>query len=107
VIFIARQKRNVEAVHKRSYVPQVLIGDCLFIGKSQRDKRVRELASTPDYKRSPRARYDCDACGTVAEPFYLAATAQNLKRLVRHLAQKAITGSDPVSVPGKIGFLMV
>jgi hypothetical protein len=39
VIFIARQKRNVEAVHKRSYVPQVPIGDCLFIGRSQRDKR--------------------------------------------------------------------
>src|SRR3989475_12967900 len=38
-ISIARQKRNVEAVHKRSHVPQVPIGDCLFIGRSQRDKQ--------------------------------------------------------------------
>lgn len=37
-ISIARQKRNAEAVHKRSYVPQAPIGDCLFIGRSQRDK---------------------------------------------------------------------
>ena len=37
-IFIARQKRNVETVHRRSHVPQVPIGDCLFIGRNQRDK---------------------------------------------------------------------
>jgi hypothetical protein len=67
---------------------------------------VRELASTPDYKRSQRARYKIEALfaelkqqiklrkvrlrrlWNVAEHFYLAATAQNLKRLVRHLAQK-------------------
>jgi len=66
---------------------------------------VRELASTPDYKRSQRARYKIEALfaelkqqiklrkvrlrrlWNVAEQFYLAATAQNLKRLVRHLAQ--------------------
>ena len=67
---------------------------------------VRALASTPDYKRSQRARYKVEALfaelkqqiklrkvrlrrlWNVAEQFYLAATAQNLKRLVRHLAQK-------------------
>ena len=67
---------------------------------------VRSLASTPDYKRSQRARYKVEALfaelkqqiklrkvrlrrlWNVAEQFYLAATAQNLKRLVRHLAQK-------------------
>jgi hypothetical protein len=67
---------------------------------------VRALASTPDYKRSQRARYKVEALfaelkqqiklrkarlrrlWNVAEQFYLAAAAQNLKRLVRHLAQK-------------------
>ena len=66
---------------------------------------VRELASTPAYKRSQRERYKIEALfaelkqqiklrkvrlrrlWNVAEQFYLAATAQNLKRLVRHLAQ--------------------
>jgi len=69
---------------------------------------VRALASTPDYKRSQRARYKIEALfaelkqqiklrrvrlrrlWNVAEQFYLAATAQNLKRLVRHLAQKQL-----------------
>ncbi len=67
---------------------------------------VRALASTPEYKRSQRARYKVEALfaelkqqiklrkarlrrlWNVAEQFYLAATAQNLKRLVGHLAQK-------------------
>ena len=67
---------------------------------------VRSLAGTPDYKRSQRERYKVEALfaelkqqiklrkarlrrlWNVAEQFYLAATAQNLKRLVRHLAQK-------------------
>src|SRR6266853_1706062 len=67
---------------------------------------VRALASTPEYKRSQRARYKIEALfaelkqqiklrrvrlrrlWNVAEQFYLAATAQNLKRLVRHLDQK-------------------
>lgn len=69
---------------------------------------VRALASTPDYKRSQRARYKIEALfaelkqqvklrrvrlrrlWNVAEQFYLAATAQNLKRLVRHLGQKQL-----------------
>jgi hypothetical protein len=67
---------------------------------------VRALAGTPEYKRSQRARYKIEALfaelkqqirlrrvrlrrlWNVAEQFHLAATAQNLKRLVRHLAQK-------------------
>src|SRR5271170_3162424 len=71
---------------------------------------VRALASTPEYKRSQRARYKVEALfaelkqqiklrktrlrrlWNVAEQFYLAATAQNLKRLVRHFAQKQSPG---------------
>ncbi len=71
---------------------------------------VRQLASTPDYKRSQRARYKVEALfaelkqqiklrktrlrrlWNVAEQFYLAATAQNLKRLMRHIAQKQSPG---------------
>jgi IS5 family transposase len=74
---------------------------------------VRELASTPDYKRSQRTRYKIEALfaelkqqiklrkvrlrrlWTVAEQFYLPATAQNLKRLVRHLAQR----QSPALIP--------
>jgi hypothetical protein len=69
-------------------------------------QRVRALAGTPDYLRSQRARYKVEALfaelkqqiklrrvrlqrlWNVAEQFHLAATAQNLKRLVRHLDQK-------------------
>src|SRR2546422_4950779 len=51
VLSIVRQKRNVRDVRKRSYVPQVAIANCLFIGRSQRDKRpacwqARQLTST-------------------------------------------------------------
>jgi transposase len=71
---------------------------------------VRALAGTPEYKCSQRARYKVEALfaelkqqiklrrvrlrrlWNVAEQFHLAATAQNLKRLVRHLAQKQSPG---------------
>jgi transposase len=67
---------------------------------------VRALAGTPEYERSRRARYKVEALfaelkqqirlrkvrlrrlWNVAEQFHLAATAQNLKRLVHHLAEK-------------------
>jgi transposase len=67
---------------------------------------VRALAGTPEYQRSQRARYKVEALfaelknqmklrrvrlrrlWNVAEQFHLAATVQNLKRLVRHLAEK-------------------
>lgn len=67
---------------------------------------VRALAGTPEYKQSQRARYKVEALfaelkqqiklrrvrlrrlWNVAEQFHLAATAQNLKRLVCHLVQK-------------------
>jgi hypothetical protein len=66
---------------------------------------VRALAGTPAYERSRRARYQVEALfaelkqrlriervrlrrlWNVAEQFHLAATAQNLKRLVRFLAR--------------------
>jgi transposase len=67
---------------------------------------VRALAGTPAYKQSQRTRYKIEALfaelkqwmrmrrvrlrrtWNVAEQFLLAATAQNLKRLVRFLAQR-------------------
>jgi IS5 family transposase len=67
---------------------------------------VRALAGTPAYKQSQRTRYRIEALfaelkqsmrlrrvrlrrtWNVAEQFLLAATAQNLKRLVRFLAQR-------------------
>jgi transposase len=39
VISIARRKRNAEGVRRRSHVPEVPIGDCLFIGRSRRGKQ--------------------------------------------------------------------
>ena len=69
---------------------------------------VRALAGTTEYKHSQRARYKIEALfaelkqqiklrrvrlrglWNVAEQFHLAATAQNLKRLVRHFAQKQL-----------------
>jgi len=72
---------------------------------------ARELALTPAYARSKRERNKIEALFSelklrvglrrvrlrrlwnVSEQFYLAATAQNLKRLVRFLAQR---GSVPV-----------
>lgn len=70
---------------------------------------VRALAGTPAYERSRRARYKIEALfaelkqrmrlqrvrlrclWNVGEQFLLAATAQNLKRLVRFLAQSPPT----------------
>lgn len=67
---------------------------------------VRALAGTAEYRRSQRARYRVEALfaelkqqiklrrvrlrrlWNVSEQFHLAATAQNLKRLVHHLTQK-------------------
>jgi hypothetical protein len=78
----------------------------LFVHWQEPARQVaRGLAGTPEYKRSQRARYKVEALfaelkqqiklrrvrlrrlWNVAEQFHLAATAQNLKRLVRHLAQ--------------------
>jgi IS5 family transposase len=67
---------------------------------------VRDLVGTPAYEHSRRARYKIEALfaelkqrlrlgrvrlrrlWNVGEQFLLAATAQNLKRLVRFLAQR-------------------
>lgn len=69
---------------------------------------VRALVGTPAYQRSRRPRYkieaslraqaendaaagyDCADCD-VSEQFLMAATAQNLKRLVRFLTQRNLS----------------
>src|SRR5215469_2345222 len=38
-ISIVRRKSNAAGVHRRSFAPQVAVGDYLFIGRSQRDKQ--------------------------------------------------------------------
>jgi transposase len=79
----------------------------LFVhGQEPARQAVRALAGTPAYERSRRARYKIEALfaelkqrmrlprvrlrrlWNVAEQFHLAATAQNLKRLVRFLVQR-------------------
>jgi len=82
----------------------------LFIHWDEPSRQVvRALAGTPAYERSRRARYKIEALfaelkqrmsmqrvrlrrlWNVSEQFLLAATAQNLKRLVRFLAQQPPT----------------
>ena len=82
----------------------------LFIHSDEPARQVaRALAGTPAYERSRRARYKIEALfaelkqrmsmqrvrlrrlWNVSEQFLLAATAQNLKRLVRFLAQRPPT----------------
>ena len=79
----------------------------LFVhGQESARQSVRVLAGTPAYERSRRARYKIEALfaelkqrmrmqrvrlrrlWNVSEQFLLAATAQNLKRLVRFLAEQ-------------------
>ncbi len=81
----------------------------LFLhGQEPARQKVRALVGTPAYERSRRARYKLEALfaelkqrmrlhrvrlrrlWNVAEQFFLAATAQNLKRLVRFLAQRQL-----------------
>lgn len=79
----------------------------LFVHEQESVRRaVRALVGTPAYQRSRRARYKIEALfaelkqrmrlgrvrlrrlWNVSEQFLLAATAQNLKRLVRFLSQR-------------------
>ncbi len=79
----------------------------LFVhGQEPARQIVRSLAGTPAYERSRRARYKIEALfaelkqrvrlrrvrlrrlWNVAEQFLMAATAQNLRRLVRFLTQR-------------------
>ena len=81
----------------------------LFVHEQESARQVvRTLAGTPAYERSRRARYKIEALfaelkqrmclrrvrlrrlWNVGEQFLLAATAQNLKRLVRFLAQRQV-----------------
>ncbi len=85
----------------------------LFVHWHEPARQVaRALAETPDFKRSRKARYKVEALfaelkqqiklrrvrlrrlWNVGEQFYLAATAQNLKRLVGHLTQKKLPESS-------------
>jgi transposase len=82
----------------------------LFVHEQESVRQtVRALAGTPAYERSRRARYKIEALfaelkqrmrlervrlrrlWNVSEQFLLAATAQNLKRLVRFLTQRPPT----------------
>ena len=81
-ISIAQRKRNVTPAHRRSYVPEVPIGDCLFIGRSRRGKQFArwlvhltisarneratrsKLCSPSSNNRLSCAEFDCDDCGT-------------------------------------------
>jgi len=84
----------------------------LFVhGQEPARQAVRALAGTPAYERSRRARYKIEALfaelkqrmclrrvrlrrlWNVGEQFLLAATAQNLKRLVRFLAQRQVVSA--------------
>lgn len=79
----------------------------LFVHEQEPIRRaIRALVGTPAYQRSQRARYKIEALfaelkqrmrlgrvrlrrlWNVSEQFLLAATAQNIKRLVRFLAQR-------------------
>jgi len=106
VISIARRKRNAKDVPRRSHAPEDPTGDCLFIGRSQRGKPYALWRERLNINAPTRARYKVEALfaelknqmklrrvrlrrlWNVAEQFHLAATVQNLKRLVRHLAEK-------------------
>src|SRR5215471_10156147 len=79
VISIARQKCNAKGVRRGRHAREDLIGDCLYKVKAL----FAELKQQIKLRRVRLRRL-----WNVAEQFHLAATAQNLKRLVRHLTQK-------------------
>ena len=55
-ISIAQRKPNAKGVHRSSFVLEVHIGDCLFIGRSQRDRQfVPWPERQPTSSRSERA----------------------------------------------------
>jgi hypothetical protein len=100
-IFIAQRKLNSKGVHRRNYVPEVPIEDCLFIGKNRSDKRFArwpERQNASVHGELVRRRVGLRRLWNVAEQFQLAATAQNLKRLARHLTQKR--SPDPSTALG-------
>ena len=88
------------------------LGGSSFTGMNRHGRRPREVAQTPAYACSKRERNKIEALFSelklrvglrrvrlrrlwnVSEQFYLAATAQNLKQLVRFLAQR-----ESASVP--------
>src|SRR5712692_5683687 len=103
---IARQQRSAKGVRRKSSVPRLPIASSSCTGTNRPGRVVRALAGTAAYVCSQRARRKIEALFSelkqrlglrrvrlrrlwnVAEQFFLAATAQNLKRLVRFLAQR-------------------
>jgi len=100
-----------ECPQKKLYTPA--LSRRLFVHWHEPARQAtRALSGTPAYEHSLRARYRIEApfaelkrrmhlgrvrLRNVAEQFLLAATAQNLKRLVRFLVQRPPTLSSKVS----------
>ena len=112
---IRQEKAIAENAPRRNSALRPRLVDYSCTGTNRRAKPTRALAGTPAYEHSRRARYRIEALfaelkqrmhlgrvrlrrvWNVAEQFLLAATAQNLKRLVRFLAQRPPTPSLKVS----------
>jgi hypothetical protein len=106
---IVRHHPSAGVVRRKRVARQPPIASFSFTGMNHRAKWYGALAGTPAYERSRRARYKIEALfaeikqrmslqrvrlrtlWNVSEQFLLAATAQNLKRLVRFLAQRPPT----------------
>jgi hypothetical protein len=106
VILIAPRRRNVKVVRRKSAAHQVAYRALSIHWDETARQAVCALVGTPAYERSRRARYKIEALfaelkqlmglrrvrlrrlWSVSKQFLLAATAQNLKRLVRFLTQR-------------------
>lgn len=104
--YIVLQKRSVRVARRRSVVRRGPYRRLFVHDKESVRQTVRALIGTPEYERSRRGRYKIEGLfaelkqrmhlgrvrlrrlWNVSEQFLLAATAQNLKRLVRFLAQR-------------------
>ena len=102
---IARLPPSAKGVRRKSGVLRLLIADCSFTGMNQPDKRrgpwpahplmnvrdepaIRSKLCSPNSSSNEHQRVRLRRLWNVSEQFLLAATAQNLKRLVRFLAQR-------------------
>jgi len=104
-VYIGTRKRCAACAHK----PQCCRGAFRYLAVHKHEavrQRVRQLATTPEFERAQRQRKKVEALFAelknliglrrlrlrrmkfVREQFYLAAAAQNLKRLVRFLSAK-------------------
>jgi hypothetical protein len=101
-----QRQHSAWVAHRKSSALLRPLAGCSYTGTNRPDKRFRALVGTPPYERSRRACYKIEALfaelkqrmrlgrvrlrrlWNVAERFQLAATAQNIKRLVRFLAKR-------------------